>query len=417
MVKTTVLDNGVRIVSEKMSEVRSVSLGIWVSVGSTSDPPKCAGMAHIVEHMLFKGTHKRSAVQIAQGIDALGGVLNAQTAKEYTVYYTRVLDEYVEKAADVLFDLFLNSVIAPEELDKERKVVLQEIRMTEDTPDDYITDLFSENFFQDSPLGAPILGTIETVSSIERKDVFNFLSSFYSPSSIIISAVGNLEHDALVALVRPRFNGLTSAAVESKTATFPSIGGKVRSYNKDIEQVHITLGTIGSSMLDEARWPYIVLNTMLGGSMSSMLFQEVREKLGLAYSIYSYLSSYRECGVLAMYAATTPRYVKQTIDVIVKQLEMLKHGDFGGISLNDVKTQIKGNLLLSRESTSNRMSSLAKNEMYYGRDISIEEVIQKIQDVKAEALVALAEEIFQSSKITLVTLGKLQEDIESLPLS
>ncbi len=417
MVKTTVLDNGVRIVSEKMPEVRSVSLGVWVSVGSSSDPPECTGIAHFTEHMLFKGTHKRSAVLIAQEIDALGGVLNAQTAKEYTVYYTRVLDEYVEKAADVLFDLFLNSVVAAEELDKEKKVVLQEIRMTEDTPDDFITDLFSESFFQGSPLGAPILGTVDTVSSIERKDVLKFLSSFYCPSSIIISGVGNLEHDALVELIRPRFDSLTTSAVESKPASFPPTRGKIKSYSKDIEQVHITLGTIGSSMLDETRWPYIVLNTMLGGSMSSMLFQEVREKLGLAYSIYSYLSSYRDCGVLAMYAATTPKYVKQMIDVIAKQMEMLKKGDFGTISLSDVKTQIKGNLLLSRESTVNRMSSLAKNEMYYGRDISIEEIIQKIQDVKAEDIISLAEEIFQRSKITLVTLGKLQEEIEDIQLS
>lgn len=417
MVRTTVLDNGVRIVSEKMSEVRSVSLGVWVSAGSRNDPLKYAGIAHCTEHMLFKGTSKRSSVQIAQDIDALGGVLNAQTAKEYTVYYIRVLDEYIEKASDVLFDLFLNSVVAPEELDKEKKVILQEIRMTEDTPDDYITDLFSEVFFQDSPLSVPILGTLETVSSIETKNVFDFLSSFYSPSSIIISAVGHLEHETLVELAKPRFNGLVSIPIDNCKESFPTIKGKVKSYSKDIEQVHITLGTIGPSMLDNARWPYIILNTILGGSMSSMLFQEVREKLGLAYSIYSYLSSYRDCGVLAMYAATTPKHVKQTLEVMVKQMEMLKKGNFGGISIDDVKTQIKGNLLLSRESTINRMSSLVKNEMYYGRDISIDEVIQKIQDVRVEDVVTLAEEIFQNSKITLVTLGKLQEEIESIPLS
>jgi predicted Zn-dependent peptidase len=410
MVKTTVLDNGVRIISENMSEVRSVSLGIWVNAGSINDPPKSAGIAHFTEHMLFKGTHKRSAIQIAQEIDALGGVLNAQTAKEYTVYYTRVLDEYIEKASDVLFDLFLNSKVSHEELEKEKKVVLQEIRMTEDTPDDYITDLFSEVFFHDSPLGIPILGSIDTIDSIERQNVFDFLSSFYSPSSIIISAVGNLEHDTMVELAGTRFNSLVPISGEHRDRLFPTIEGKIKSYSKDIEQVHITLGTIGSSMLDDARWSYIVLNTILGGSMSSMLFQEVREKLGLAYSIYSYLSSYHDCGVLAMYAATTPKHVQQTIDVVMKQMEMLKAGDFGGISLDDVKTQIKGNLLLSRESTVNRMSSLAKNEMYYDRDVPMEEIIQKIQGVEADNIVALAEEIFQPSKITLVTLGKLEED-------
>lgn len=418
MLEKTVLENGVRIISEKMPEVRSATLGIWVSVGSRSDPPGREGMAHFTEHMLFKGTTRRSAVQIAKEIDALGGVLNAQTAKEYTVYYTRVLDEYLDKASDVLFDLFLDSLINPGEMEKEKKVVVQEIRMTEDTPDDYITDLFAEAFFQKSTLGVPILGSVESVGSIGRNDVLDFMSTLYAPSSIIVSGVGNLDHEHLVDLAATRFGGLKDVAMSGgAVAPRPEFSGKTRVFTRDIEQVHITMGTPGVSMVDDSRWAFIVLNTILGGSMSSMLFQEAREKLGLVYSIYSYVSSYRDCGVLATYAAATPEHVRQTIDVIAAQMEKLKKGDFGGISIDDVKTQIKGNLLLSRESSVNRMSSLSKNEIYYGRDISVEEVIRNIEGVKASDVVELAGEIFQRSKITMVTLGKLDEaGVGEIPL-
>jgi predicted Zn-dependent peptidase len=420
MLEKTVLDNGIRIISEKMPEVRSATLGIWVSAGSRNDPKGREGMAHFTEHMLFKGTARRSAVQIAKEIDALGGVLNAQTAKEYTVYYTRVLDEYLGKASDVLFDLFLESLVNTDEMEKEKKVVVQEIRMTEDTPDDYITDLFAEAFFQKSTLGIPILGSMESVGSIRRKNILDFISSLYAPESIIVAAVGNLDHSQLVDLASPGFNNLKKPAPKKKKTTGdrPKFSGKTRVFSRDIEQVHITMGTPGASMGEESRWAYIVLNTILGGSMSSMLFQEAREKLGLVYSIYSYMSSYRDCGVLATYAATTPDHVRQTIDVIAQQMEKLKKGDFGGISIEDVKTQIKGNLLLSRESTVNRMSSLAKNEIYYGREVTVEEVIGHIEGVNASDVVDLAQEIFQRSKITMVTLGKLDEEgVGELPLA
>lgn len=419
MLEKTILDNGIRIITEKMPEVRSATLGVWVNVGSRHDPRGREGMAHFTEHMLFKGTSRRSALEIAKEIDALGGVLNAQTAKEYTVYYTRVLDEYLGKASDVLFDLFLESLINQDEMEKEKKVVVQEIRMTEDTPDDYITDLFAEAFFQESALGIPILGSVDSVGSISRADILDILSDLYSPESIVVAAVGNLDHHQLVDLAAPRFKDLNARAGMKPEADRPPVfSGKTRVFNRDIEQVHITIGTPGSSMEDEARWPYIVLNTMLGGSMSSMLFQEAREKLGLVYSIYSYMSSYRDCGVLATYAATTPDHVRQTIDVIAQQMEKIKKGDFGGISIEDIKTQIKGNLLLSRESTVNRMSSLAKNEIYYGREVPVEEVIRNIEQVSASDVVDLACRIFQRSKITMVTLGKLDEEgVGEIPLA
>ncbi|HQO79667.1 MAG TPA: pitrilysin family protein [Deltaproteobacteria bacterium] len=407
MAQCTVLDNGVRILSAKMPGVRSVSLGIWVSAGSRNDPPVHAGMAHFTEHMLFKGTKKRSAVQIAKEIDALGGALNAQTSKEYTVYYIRVLDEHLDKASDILFDLFLNSVIDPVEMDREKKVVLQEIRMTEDTPDDYVSDLFSEAFFEKSSLGVPILGTADAIDAFERHDVLDFLSSFYIPSSIVIAAVGSLDHNEIVNLVRRRFAGLHPASPSFPEESLLKRAGVTRMVYRDIEQVHVTLGTAGASMLDAKRWVYIVLNTILGGSMSSMLFQEAREKLGLVYSIYSYLSSYRDCGVLALYAATTPDNLQKTMEVIMRQMSRIREGDFGGIHIDDVKAQIKGNLLLARESTTHRMSSIAKNEIYYNRDIPEEEIIEKIGEVSSDDVVSLAQEIFQGSKITTVFLGKV----------
>lgn len=410
MITSTVLPNGVRIISETMPGIRSVSLGVWVNVGSRNDPPKNRGIAHFTEHMLFKGTPQRSAMQIAKEIDALGGHLNAQTAKEYTVYYTKVLDEHLFKAADILLDLFLNAEINSDELEKEKKVVLQEIHMTEDTPDDYINDLFAEAYFHETSLGSSILGTIDHVGSFTRENIIDFLSASYAPQEIIIAASGSLQHQALVDFAAPLFERQSprKGRYEEKIR-FPLGGGK-KIYARDIEQVHITIGTTGSTMNDERRWAYIVLNTMLGGSMSSMLFQKAREELGLVYSIYSYLSAYRDCGVLAVYSASTPENVNKTLEVISKEMVRLKKGDLSDIKLDDVKAQIKGNLLLSRESTVNTMSSMAKNEMYYGREVTVEEVIEKIRAVSLDEIVELANEIFVNEKLTCVTLGRIRQD-------
>lgn len=405
MPEITRLANGVRILSETMPHVRSVSLGVWVKTGSRQDPADRLGMAHFVEHMLFKGTPARDALQIAKDIDALGGILNAQTAKEYTVYYVKVLDESLAKAADVLFDIFRNSVIDPEELAKEKKVVLQEISMTEDTPDDYINDLFAEAFFHQTPLGTSILGNTDTVSAISRDDCCAFMRDVYDAGSIVITGVGNLEHQQLIDLAAHRFADLPPSS-RTGHITIPPMGGNRAIHVKDLEQIHFNLGTIGPAMRDETRWTYIVLNSLLGGSMSSMLFQEVREKLGLVYSIYSYLSAYDDCGVMALYAATTPENIIKTLDVVGAQLKRVKQGDLGDMKLDEVKALIRGNLLLARESTESRMSALAKNEMYYQRDLPIEEVLRKINAVSSEAVVELAQQIFVEDKMTLCSLGK-----------
>jgi predicted Zn-dependent peptidase len=417
MITSTVLSNGVRIISETMAGVRSVSLGVWVNVGSRNDPPKNRGIAHFTEHMMFKGTQKRSAMQIAKEIDALGGHLNAQTAKEYTVYYTKVLDEHLIKAADILFDLFLNAEINPDELEKEKNVVLQEIHMTEDTPDDYINDLFAEAFFHDTTLGSSILGTRDHVGAFKRGHIMDFLSSSYTPEDIIVAGSGSIQHQTLVDFAAPLFERLSSKKrLNSENIRLP-IGRGKKIYAKDIEQVHLTVGATGSAMNDERRWTYIVLNTMFGGSMSSMLFQEAREELGLVYSIYSYLSAYHDCGVLAIYAASSPENVNKTLDVIGKQMTRLKKGQLSDIKLDDIKAQIKGNILLSRESTVNTMSSMAKNEMYYGREVTVDEVIEKIKAVSLDDIVELANDIFVNEELTFVTLGRISKDsLEWSPL-
>jgi predicted Zn-dependent peptidase len=418
MINSTLLPNGVRILTEYMPGIRSVSLGVWVNVGSRNDPPKDRGIAHFTEHMLFKGTKHRSAIQIAKEIDALGGHLNAQTAKEYTVYYTKVLDEHLFKAADILYDLFLNAEINPDELEKEKKVVLQEIRMTEDTPDDYITDLFAEAFFHDTTLGISILGTIEHVGSFGRQSIIEFLNTSYAPDSIIVAGAGNLDHQELVNFTTPLFEGMNQRQGRYDEQIPDSLSGVRKMYYKDIEQVHFTLGTTGSAMNEERRWAYIVLNTMLGGSMSSMLFQEAREELGLVYSIYSFLNAYRDCGVLAIYAACTPENVNKTLEVISTQMKRIKSGDLKDMKLEDIKAQIKGNLLLARESSVNRMSSMAKNEVYYGREITVEEVMEKLQAVSLDDIVALANDIFIEDKLTFVSLGRIdQNTIQWSPVS
>ncbi|HNQ84744.1 MAG TPA: pitrilysin family protein [Deltaproteobacteria bacterium] len=410
MISATVLSNGVRIITEQLSGVRSVSLGIWVNAGSRNDPPRGSGIAHFTEHMLFKGTSRRSALQIAKEIDALGGHLNAQTAKEYTLYYTKVLDEHLLKASDILFDLFLNAEINPEELEKEKKVVLQEIRMTEDTPDDYITDLFAEAFFHDTPLGISILGSIDHVSAFNRDSIVDFIRTSYSPESIIVAGAGNLEHRDLVELATPLFHEIPKRSGRYNKQVSDRLSGARKVCYRDIEQVHFTLGATGSAMNDDRRWTYIVLNTILGGSMSSMLFQEAREVRGLVYSIYSYLNAYRDCGALAVYAACTPENVNRTLEVVSAQIARLKTGDIKDVSMEDIKTQIKGNLLLARESTVNRMSSMAKNEMYYGREVTMDEVIERIQAVSRDDVVDLAGEIFLEENLTLVALGRIKEE-------
>lgn len=410
MRECTILDNGIRIITETMPSFRSVTLGVWVNAGSRHDPPKRQGIAHFLEHMMFKGTQKRSAIQIAKEIDALGGIINAQTSKEYTLYYTKVVDEHLDKAADILFDVFLNRTIDSEEMEREKQVVFQEISMNQDTPDDYINDLFSQAVFPSNALGRPILGDQDSVGAMQQQDLFDFISSAYDPSKIVIVATGNCEHKRIVSLVSCGFEKIKAIPPGPRDETPGYIGGIKAIHEKDLEQEHIIVGTKGMAISDRNRWTYILLNNILGGSMSSMLFQEIREKRGLVYSVYSYLLSHSDCGCLAVYAGTGPDNTNKTLELISEQMHRLTRGDTGGIPLEDVKSQIKGNLLLSRESTESRMSFHGRNELYFNREVTLDEILSKIQAVTLDDIVETAESIFSPGLLNLVTLGSLARD-------
>ncbi|HEY9161295.1 MAG TPA: pitrilysin family protein [Desulfomonilia bacterium] len=414
MPQSTRLSNGVRILTETIPQVRSVSLGVWVKTGSRHDPAKKTGIAHFIEHMLFKGTTTRSALQIAKEIDALGGIMNASTGKEYTVYYIKVLDEHLQKASEVLFDIFLNSELDPLEIEKEKKVVLQEIHMVEDSPEDLISEMFADAIFEDTSLGKPILGDADSIGSILRNDMMDHINSCYDADSIIVAGAGNLEHEGLLGIAGNKFETVKSMTRSTSPVIKPR-GLNHKAYERDLEQIHFTLGVRGPSMREEKRWVYSVLNSILGGSMSSMLFQEIREKLGLVYSIYSYLNIYEDCGVLAVNAATTSENMVKTLEVLSEQMRKLKKGDFGGIKLDEVKAQMRGHILLSQEITEHRMSSIAKNEMFFQREIPVEEIIEKINAVSEEELIELAGNIFTEENLTLVTLGRDVEEQQKLP--
>jgi predicted Zn-dependent peptidase len=414
MPHTTRLSNGVRILTETIPQVRSASIGVWVKTGSRHDPAKKTGIAHFIEHMLFKGTGSRSALQIAKEIDALGGILNASTGKEYTVYYIKVLDEHLQKASEVLFDIFLNSELDPQEIDKEKKVVLQEIHMVEDSPEDLVSEMFANAVFEDTSLGNPILGTADSINSILRNDMLDHMGTCYDADSIIVAGAGNLEHERLLDITGNKFESVKNV-IRSASPGIKPRGLNHKVYERDLEQIHFTLGIKGPSLKESRRWVYSVLNSILGGSMSSMLFQEIREKLGLVYSICSYLNIYEDCGVLAVNAATTPDNMKKTLEVVSEQMRKLKKGNFGGIKLEEVKAQMRGHILLSQEITEHRMSSIAKNEMFYQREIPIEEIIENINAVSEEELIELAGDIFTGGNITLVTLGRNTEEQQKLP--
>ena len=325
MASKTVLDNGIRIVSHEMPEHRSVSLGIWVENGSRHESEAENGLSHFIEHLLFKGTARRSAAQIAEEMDAVGGVLNAFTSKEHTCYYAKVLDENLPLAIDLLTDIFLHSSFEAEEIERERSVILQEISQAEDTPDDYVHDLFNLDFFKDHPIGRPICGREQTVNGFRREDILGFFRSRYQPRRVIVSAAGNFRHSALVDEIGARL-GVVHGSTDSDWAlsvngeSAPEMGSGIFPHAKSLEQVHLCLGVAGISQAHPKRYIAYVLNTLLGGGMSSRLFQEIREKRGKAYSVYSFSSSYKDVGYFGVYAGTSLESTEEVVELIVKEL-------------------------------------------------------------------------------------------------
>jgi len=416
MFAKTILDNGIRIISQEMHDHRSVSLGIWVENGSRHESAPQNGISHFIEHLLFKGTERRSATQIAEEMDAVGGVLNAFTSKEQTCYYAKVLDDNLPLAIDLLTDIFLHSSFDPEEIERERSVILQEMSQSEDTPDDYVHDLFSLDFFKDHPIGRPICGRQETVKRFQRGDFVDFFKTRYRPSRVIVAAAGNFRHDQLVEEMAARL-GMVGDGSEPLAALLdgerkPTMASGVYPHSKELEQVHLCLGMAGVAQSDPRRYPAYVLNTLLGGGMSSRLFQEIREKRGKAYSVYSFSSSYKDVGYLGVYAGTSIESAEEVVDLVVKELRKLAAGEITDEELARTRGQLVGGMMLGLESTDSWMSHIARNEIYFGKTVTTEEICQRIRAVSRDEVIQLADSLFHPEDMTLTLLGNFTEDFK-----
>src|SRR5438045_3707012 len=402
-----VLSNGLTVISEEMKHLRSISIGIWIKTGSRDEEPQANGLSHFIEHMVFKGTQHRSAEAIARQVDSIGGNLDAFTAKECVCFNIKVLDEHLPIAMEVLSDLVLNPVFAVEDIVRERRVILEEIKMDEDSPEYLVHEIFTQNFWKDHPLGKPILGTKETVRAFEQPAVLDLYQKRFTPGNFIISAAGNLDHTRFVDLVVQHFDNMKPAK-NGFHQSVPKIVPRITLRNKkSLEQVQICLGVPSHPIAHEKRFASYVLNTLLGGGMSSRLFQNIRERQGLAYSIYSDLNPYRDTGCLSVYAGTSRESAAKVVRSVVSEFRKLKLDIVSDEELRRAKDQLKGSLMLSLESSTARMSNLARQEMYFDRFFSLDESIQKFESVTAEELQGLAHEFFQTDSIAATFLGNL----------
>lgn len=409
VVNKTVLTNGVRILSKKIPYVRSVSMGVWVNVGARDESDAESGLSHFIEHMIFKGTKKRTAFQIAKEFDAIGGHTNAFTSMELTCYHAKVMDAHLETMIDILSDIFLNSEFAPDEIRKELPVILQEIAMIEDNPEEYIHILLGNDFWGTNSLGRSILGTRDNIVQFDHKTIRDFFQRFYHPEQIIIAVAGNVEHEQLVDLIGTKFETIRSISPLPKRCS-PEINSRHITLNfRELEQVHISFGTKGLSITDPKRYSLSLINTILGGNMSSRLFQEIREKRGLAYSVYSFLSSYVDTGMFGVYMGVSPQSADESISLILNEMQKLKNAAIDTSELNDAKEYTKGSILLSSESTDNQMVRLAQNEIHFGEFIPIETIVKKIENVSKEEIFELAKTVFNTDLLSITTLGPLLE--------
>src|SRR3954470_2242906 len=400
------LDNGLRILTEEMTQVRSISIGVWLTRGSRHESADQSGIAHFVEHMLFKGTATRSAEDIAQAIDSIGGQLDAFTAKEYASYYIKVLDEHLPLALDVLSDIVRNPAFSPDDIEREKKVVIEEIKMVEDTPDDLVHELFTQGFWENHPLGRPILGTRETVESFSAGLLRAYFQQAYTARNLIVSAVGNVEHERVRELVEERFGSLpVNDSVVGEVA--PEVVPKVLIRNKELEQSHLCLGVSSYPQNHDDRYSSYLLNTLLGGSMSSRLFQNVREKRGLAYAVFSGLSAYRDAGTFTVYAGCSNEAVSEVIDLVVDELRTVKRTKVPEAELQRSKDHLKGSLILSLENTASRMSHLARQEIYFDRQFGLDETLQGIERVTAADVHRVAADLFRNGSLSATVLGNV----------
>jgi predicted Zn-dependent peptidase len=403
MVTREVLDGGLRLITEPMPHVRSVSIGVWLTRGSRHESDAESGIAHFVEHMLFKGTASRSAEDIAQEIDSIGGQLDAFTAKEYASYYIKVLDEHLPLAVDLLADIVMNPAFDADELEREKKVILEEIKMVEDTPDDLVHELFTQHFWEGHPLGRPILGSKETVESFTPAILRDYFSGAYVAPNLIVAAAGNVEHAHVRELAARAFEKLPSRGPAYGDGV-PRVVPQVVVRSKELEQSHVCLGTNSYPQDHQDRYVSYILNTVLGGSMSSRLFQNVREKRGLAYAVFSGLSAYRDAGNITIYAGCANEAVPQVIDLCVEELRGMKQ-PVGDTELRRAKDHLKGSLMLSLENTASRMSHLARQEIYFERHFGLDETLAGVERVSAGDVQRVASDLFANGSLGATILG------------
>ncbi|MFO7986564.1 MAG: pitrilysin family protein [Desulfatiglandaceae bacterium] len=409
MYHKTELTNGVRIVSKRLPQVRSVSLGIWVNTGSRDETSAENGVSHFIEHMSFKGTRNRTGPEIAKALDAVGGLSNAFTGKENTCFYGRVLGTHFVRLADILSDIFLNPTFDPVDMEREREVIFQEISMMEDSPDDNVHILFNGLCWANHPIGRSILGTGETVAALSKASLLSYIDRFYSPDRILVAAAGDIDHQEMVSYFTPIFEKAKQGRGSGERTAPVSTGG-VTLQHKKLEQVHICLGGKAASQVDDSRFACAILNTILGGNMSSRLFQEIREKEGLAYSVYSFLSSYMDAGLLGIYAATDAQQLNPVLRIIQREVKKLCKGGLSEADLAGAKEHIIGGIYLASESTDNQMMRLARNEFAFHRYVSHQELVQRIESVSIDEIVEAANQIFREGDITFTALGPVEDE-------
>jgi len=414
-IRKTCLDNGLRLITEHIPSVRSVSIGFWIIGGSRIEKPEQNGITHFIEHMLFKGTPTRKAYDIAREIDSLGGQLDAFTSREYSCLLATILDDHLPQAIDILTDLLKNSLFHEQEIDRERKVILEEIKMIEDTPDEYVHDLCIQNFWPHQALGRSVIGYRKNIQSFIRDNLVDYFHQNFLPSQIVIAAAGNIKHEYFQNLIQQKNLFPTLPNNKNLYAFEPSTAHKQIAYfPKKLEQIHICLMMEGISQNHRLRFAGYILNSILGGGMSSRLFQKIREQQGLAYSVFSSWHSYQNTGLVSIYAATCPDSFFNTVQLILEELKILKKQKVSEEELQRTKNQLKGALMLGLESTANRMSKLARQEIYFGQTFSLAKILSQIEEVTTEDILELANLLFDTEKLSLTVLGDVKEPKMSL---
>ncbi len=408
--RKTTLNNGLRIVTEKMPSVRSVTLGVWIDVGSRFEEPEENGISHLIEHMLFKGTHTRTPQEIALALESVGGNLNAFTSREYTCYTAHILEEHLEVAIEVLADMLADSTISPVNLNREKMVICEEIKEAEENPGDYIHELFSRTFWGQHPLGKPVLGTRKTVTNINRSRVLEYFNRHYRSQSVVVAAVGKVNHTKLVQLAKKYFLFLDGTS-EPPQAAYRDNSPGVTVETNDHNQTHLCLGYPGISYVDSDKLAMLALHTYLGGGSSSVLFQKIREAKGLAYSLYTFHDFFRDSGVFGIYLGTDKTRLRQALEIILTEFRKMKKRRISGSRLDKIKTQLKGQMALAMESPNSRMNRLAREELRNQPRKPVEKFLSEIDNITSSQILELSNCIFDDNELTVAVLGPVDEDV------